>query len=221
MVGGVIRPSYVHFNYDDLETGCRCVLCERTRETKAALSVAESARGGQSFGSPTPENQAWRKAVNRHVAASNRMIAYSEMSYLLRDVPWKKTCLDWLFARTQNSKKVTDYWWLQCGVERSLGLWLEEWWEEHMGMLLSYESILRNAGWLLGSLESHLTAKAPVDRRALFARTLLKAGKERATGAFPLWLASWVTAHKMPRTASFEEAMDAWARATSGQDDAA
>lgn len=170
-----MHPGYTHFNYDITDGSCKCKLCEDVRETRAEVGRTYPLRSGQTYGSPSPENMAWRSAVSRHVAASNRREVYSEICFLLtwENIPWKNRCLDWIFHTTFRDAYAVDYWWVQCGEERPLGIWIEEWWEGTQGTRMSYTRIFDIGTDIIQIVDAEIGPESLPAQRGLFIRCLL------------------------------------------------
>lgn len=170
-----MRPGYAHFNYDLIDGTCKCTLCNDVRKAREEMDVTATRRIGQTYGSSSKENMAWRAAISRHAAASNRREIYSEICFLLtwEKMPWRDQCLDWLYDIAFRRAFAVDYWWVQCGEERPLGIWVEEWWEATQGTRMSYTRIFDIGSSLIKIIDAHLDASALPGRRGLFARYLL------------------------------------------------
>lgn len=176
-----MHPGYNHFNYDLIEGSCKCRLCEDVRKFRNEVDVAAPKREGQTYGSASTENMAWRSAISRHVAASNRREVYSEICFLLtwENMPWKKRCLDWLFDIAFSGPYAVDYWWVQCGEERPLGIWIEEWWESTQGTRMGYNRIFALSTEIIPIVDSALGPESLPPRRGLFIRCLLSVWKRK------------------------------------------
>jgi len=140
-----IMPSLEHWDYDELDgeaKPCRCFLCVGARSTRLQREDAQRLREGQPFISVTPETDAWKRKIRAHLEAQNKRDLYSELSFLLRGYTWKTEVLKWVLEKILDLNWRHPYWWVRDTELKSLGSWVEDWYEETRNESKSFSRIM-------------------------------------------------------------------------------
>lgn len=141
-------PGFDHYDYDELDDParpCGCCLCQNVRVLAEKRRAARADREGQAFVADTDESIEWRRAMREHLAASNKRDLFSECCFLFRQERWRDEFLTWLLGRIQDSTWRTPYWWVREAEIKSLGSWVEDWFEAATGQRRGLARLLKAA----------------------------------------------------------------------------
>lgn len=129
-----------HWNYDELDdpdSPCRCVLCERRRDTALLASAMPTPDGHGAFRCKCVACRTKRKADEAAIEAFNRHSVYSELTWAARGHAWTNRFLDWTWRRLTNpewhpvaphvKRPTVSWWWVRIAERKTISSWLEDW----------------------------------------------------------------------------------------------
>lgn len=123
------KPSYEHYNYDDLDVDCKCCLCLGYFTAREVHHVLLTDTSDHKWRCPCAVCKEKRKAYMTLLATANKRDLYSELSFLTHDKRDGEEFLRWVLDKVTSKYKGMG-WWANHSAKLTLGHWILQWADE-------------------------------------------------------------------------------------------